>query len=173
MRQIDIEVRGTASSADAHQSLIRALNSTRVLAMGTVDSGGTPWINNAFFAFDEGFSLYLLSEPSSRHATNLSGGDGRVAVAVADTTQNGDDDEHGIQLSGSGYEASGTRLDDGLAAYRTRFPKFVSALASAQSFRDVGWSARLYVIDIDEFQLVDEVRWGPRTRIDGTIKELS
>src|SRR3990172_11968587 len=78
--------------------LLECLNSTEYCSISTVDKKGV-WSNPVFFAWDDKFNLYFISQMKSRHMQNLQT-NSRIAVSVYKTEQKGD--VYGIQLEGNG-----------------------------------------------------------------------
>lgn len=145
----------------------RALASTTLLSMATVDVDGAPWINHAYFAVDESYTLWLLTRPNSRHGRNLATTGGRIAVAIADTAQPGAPTRLGLQLAG----VCGPVPDDepGPECFRARFPAFARHLARAGDLADAGLPVRLYRVVVKEFRLYDEAAFGAEVWVDGEV----
>ncbi len=68
--------------------LIECLESTEYCSIGTVDEKGV-WVNPVYFAYDEKFNLYFISQMNSRHMQNLKK-DPRISIAIYKTEQKGD-----------------------------------------------------------------------------------
>lgn len=77
--------------------ITQCLESTDFCCISTVDSKGV-WSNPVYFAWDNKFILYFISQMRSRHMQNLSKIP-RIAVAIYKTEQKGD--VAGIQLEGT------------------------------------------------------------------------
>lgn len=82
---------------DWKKYITECMQSTNYCALATVDDKGV-WNNPVFFAWDETYNLYFISQMHSRHMQNLQK-NGRVAVAIYKTEQEGD--VVGIQLEGT------------------------------------------------------------------------
>ncbi len=76
--------------------LTECLKSTDYCCLGTVDEKGV-WTNPVYFAWDEKFNFYFISQMTSRHMQNTQK-DPRVSLAIFSTAQKGD--VAGIQLEG-------------------------------------------------------------------------
>jgi nitroimidazol reductase NimA-like FMN-containing flavoprotein (pyridoxamine 5'-phosphate oxidase superfamily) len=83
---------------DWKKHLVACMESTEYCCLATVDSKGV-WSNPVYFAWDENFNLYFISQPSSRHMKNIEK-DSRIAVSIYSTGQSTFDDVAGIQLEG-------------------------------------------------------------------------
>jgi uncharacterized protein YhbP (UPF0306 family) len=156
------------SSAELAESVSAILDETRVLGLATTTAGGSPDACNAHFAYDGECRLYILTPPATSHIQNIQR-DGRVAVVVSDTQQTADGGLHGLQIAGRAAQASGDELEQGLAAYRDRFPATATALASKESLEASGWDSRMYVIWPEKVTVFDERRFGPERWIEASV----
>lgn len=73
---------------DWKKHLTECLISTEYCCIATVDPKGV-WANPVYFAYDEKFNLYFISQMPSRHMQNLKKNP-RVAVSIYKTEQKGD-----------------------------------------------------------------------------------
>lgn len=74
-----------------------ALSATDYCSIATVDEKGV-WSNPVYFAWDNRYNLFFISQMSSRHMQNLKK-NSRIAVSIYKTEQKGD--VVGIQLEGT------------------------------------------------------------------------
>jgi len=123
----------------------------RILSLATFGPEGI-WAAAVFYVND-GFRLYFLSAPASRHSRNL-----QVAPQVAGTIQGESGDWReikGIQLEGEAVRIAGPEQAGAVLRYGRKFP-VVANLASAppeivRAFERVVWyrilPTRLYLID--------------------------
>jgi uncharacterized protein YhbP (UPF0306 family) len=155
-------------SAELAESVSAILDETRVLGLATTAAGGTPDACNAHFAYDGECRLYILTPPSTSHIQNIQR-DGRVAVVVADTQQTADGGMHGLQIVGRAAQATGDELEQGLAAYRERFPGTATVLASGEALEASGWDSRMYVIWPEKVTVFDERRFGPERWVEASV----
>lgn len=79
--------------------LIECMESTYYCSIATVDDKGV-WVNPVYFAWDEEFNLYFISQPHVRHMKNIKK-NSRVSMAIYKTEQKGD--VIGIQLEGDAF----------------------------------------------------------------------
>lgn len=104
---------------DWKKHLVACMQSTEYCCLATVDKAGV-WSNPVYFAWDENFSLYFISQPHSRHMQNLAK-DGRIAVSIYSTAQSTFDDVAGIQLEGKAQILSEkSEIEKARAAYAGR-----------------------------------------------------
>lgn len=68
--------------------LSECLESTNYCCIATIDEKGV-WANPVYFAYDEKFNLYFISQMNSRHMQNLNNNP-RISVAIYKTEQKGD-----------------------------------------------------------------------------------
>jgi len=85
-----------AKKFDWKRYLIECMQSTDFCSIATVDTKGV-WSNPVYFAWDDQFNLYFISQMSSRHMQNLKRNP-RISVSIYRTEQKGD--VAGIQLEG-------------------------------------------------------------------------
>jgi uncharacterized protein YhbP (UPF0306 family) len=127
------------------------LRAHHVMTLATHGAGG-PWAAAVFYVND-GFTLYFLSGPKSRHALNLAGHP-RVAATVQ--TDYADWPEiKGVQLEGVAGEITGAEEKRARALYGGKFPvvgklakapaAIVAALAKVRWYRVV--PERLHFVD--------------------------
>lgn len=68
--------------------LTECMESTNYCCIATVDKKGV-WANPVYFAWDDKFNIYFISQMHSRHMRNLKN-DSRISVAIYKTEQKGD-----------------------------------------------------------------------------------
>jgi len=74
------------------------LEATFYCALGTYGKDGV-WVNPVYFAYDEQYNFYFISQPESRHMKNMAE-NAEVSLAIYSTAQDAQGDVVGIQLSG-------------------------------------------------------------------------
>ncbi|MBP9718868.1 MAG: pyridoxamine 5'-phosphate oxidase family protein [Candidatus Levybacteria bacterium] len=84
------------SKFDWRKYIEEALSATEYCSLATVDEKGV-WSNPVYFAWDEKYNLYFISQMHSRHMQNIKRNN-RIAVSIYKTEQKGD--VLGIQLEG-------------------------------------------------------------------------
>ena len=130
------------------ESVLAYLRTHRVATVATNGSDG-PWAAAVFYASD-GFDLYFLSSPSSRHCRNLAGS-ARVAATVQEDYADWRE-IRGVQLEGTVAELSGADERAARAIYSKKF-RFVRGAvgAIAEALKKVRWyrltPEKLYFID--------------------------
>lgn len=127
------------------------LRNHRVVTLAT-GAGGDPWAAAVFYVSD-GFRLYFLSSPTSRHSLNLAK-DQRVAATIQEDYADWLEIK-GVQLEGYAREIHGTEEQLARALYAEKFPvigklaqapaAIVKALAKVRWYQLV--PQRLFFID--------------------------
>jgi len=139
------------TGADARDRALDYLAAHRVMTLATCGADG-PWAAAVFYAND-GFDLYFISSPVSRHGRHLA-----AQAAVAATVH---EDYHdwreikGIQLEGTVEQLAGAEEAGARKLYGEKFP-FVAdpgsaPAAIAAAFAKVRWyrlaAVRAYFVD--------------------------
>jgi uncharacterized protein YhbP (UPF0306 family) len=134
-------------SAGVRARALEYLAAHHVMTLATQGDNGA-WAAAVFYAHD-GFDLYFLSSPRSRHAGQILERP-RAAAAIH---------EHyadwrairGIQLEGDAALLTGAEREAAIATYKERFPFVASAGELASAFARVAWfrlrPVRLFFID--------------------------
>lgn len=118
------------------------------------------WAAAVFYA-SEGFTLYFVSSPASRHSRDLAR-DARVAAAIHEDYADWRA-IRGIQLSGTVERLEGKAREAALACYRNKF-SFLNSPAAALA-QALG-KAACYRLTPDEIHFIDNsAGFGSRTRI--------
>ena len=135
----------------ARERALEYLAAHRVMTLATHDADG-PWAAAVFYAND-GFDLYFLSSPASRHARNVP-----AEPAAAATVQEDYADWReikGIQLEGRVEQLAGAEETSARKLYGEKFPFVANAAvappALAAALAKVCWyrlvAARAYFLD--------------------------
>ena len=141
---------------DWKKHLVECMRSTEFCALATVDLNGA-WSNPVYFAWDESFTIYFISQPHSRHMKNIAR-DGRVSISIYSTEQSTFGDVKGIQLEGIATIAQNT--DAACAVYYGRkYPNTAieELKRTDQYIADASWQyvqiipKQLYYFDTGKF----------------------
>lgn len=148
-------------------SIRDVIRSNYLLSMSTSDKE-EPHINTAFYAFDDGLNLYILTPPKTKHGKNLEE-NSSVAVDIHDSHQKFNDDKQGLQIFGTAeIVAEEDKIAEILELYTERFP---AAEKFASSPEDIGeLDSSFYRIKPERIKLFDEPNFGTETWIDVEIK---
>ena len=148
---------------DAWKSYIcELLDVSPFMVLATVGEGKS-WQNPVYFAYDDHFTFYFISMPTSRHMRNIEG-DPSVSCVVFDSSQDASGRVRGFQMSGKARYVEPHQVQHAFDTYftetqaRTPIPTskgYVSyALPSAE------W--RLVEVRPDLMQCFDEYVFGSR-----------
>lgn len=75
--------------------------------MSLATFGSFPWIATVYYTFDNDLNIYFLSDPSTLHCKQIAKNN-KVAVAIANSSQNINRPKRGLQISGTATQLSGT-----------------------------------------------------------------
>ncbi len=122
------------------EKALEYLRTHHVLTLATTGMDG-PWAAAVFYVND-GFTLYFLSAPSTRHAVNL-GARAEVAGAIQEDYRDWKEIK-GIQLEGQAHKTSGAEQASAIARFTAKFP-VVGVKAPAEITSAIGrvWWYRL------------------------------
>jgi uncharacterized protein len=128
------------SQADLRSLALQYLAEHHVVSLATNGPEGL-WATSVFYAAD-GFTLYYLSEPHTRHARNV------AATPTISATVNEDYDDwrkiKGIQMAAESFEVTDKRqLASGLEIYLKRFPFVRGFLSPGQLLQGMKVAGRL------------------------------
>ena len=96
------------------------MNASALCSLATVSPAGRAHINHMYFAWDDRFSVYWISDRDSRHSRNLAG-NSSAAITIYASHQVWGKPDRGIQLFGSAGVAKG---GDAAREYGRRFRDF-------------------------------------------------
>lgn len=144
------------------ERVLAYLRAHHVMTLATQGAAG-PWAAAVFYASDE-FTLYFLSAPSTRHASELTA-HARVAATIQDDCVDWAA-IRGVQLEGEARELHGEQAGSAREIYGAKFPLVGNADRApapiAAAFSRVRWYRlvpdRLYFVD-------NSVRFGHRDQV--------
>ena len=80
------------------------------------------WICTLYYAIDNKFNIYFISEPATRHCKDISLNK-NIACAITETNQKVIDKKHGVQLSGlASIVKGGAELKSAIKAWNKSNP---------------------------------------------------
>lgn len=111
------------------------------LTLATSAADGAPWAATVFFAADDDFNLYFVSDHRTRHGRDID------ANARAAATVNPDCDNwhavQGLQVEGAVAVVTGMARARALALYLRKFPQIDALFAAPQGEHEETIAARL------------------------------
>jgi uncharacterized protein len=133
-----------------------------VLTLATAGPDG-PWAAAVFYVND-GFRLFFLSSPRSRHAVNLAASP-RAAAAIQEDYRDWPEIK-GIQLEGTVAEVGGAELQAVRARYAAKFPVVGQAARMPPAIAAALAQVRWYALTPDALHLIDNsAGFGRRERV--------
>lgn len=84
--------------------VLKFLAENKLMAVATY--GNFPWIASVYYTFDKNLNLYFLSDPATLHAQQILK-NSKVAVSIANSSQNINKPKRGLQLSGIAQQIFG------------------------------------------------------------------
>lgn len=138
---------------DLRGRLLAYIETHNVATLATTGPDG-PWATPVFYA-SEGFTLYFLSSPRSRHARNL-GASPAVSAAITEDYRDWSEIQ-GIQLAGRAEALPPLAYVQALPLYLRKFPYVQGFLRGEGTFEIAGKAlqARLYRLVPERLYLTD------------------
>jgi hypothetical protein len=135
------------------------LDRAQFMALATTGKDG-PWISPLYFSYDDAFTLYFISEMSSRHTVNIKG-NASVSCAIYSTSQDPREDVVGVQLAGRAYAVA---ADEKERAQKTYFSETVARrpVASYGEFMEPKGSWYFFKVVPDEIFVFDTGTFGEK-----------
>jgi len=99
------------------------MNASPLCSLATVAPGARAHVSHMYFAWNERFDVFWMSDPGSLHSRNLAARP-TAAVTIYDSHQTWGRPDRGIQLFGSGDVARGAAATEAERAYGARFRDF-------------------------------------------------
>ena len=96
------------------------MNESTLCSLATVSPGGRAHINHMYFAWDDKFSVFWISDPDSQHSRNLAR-TSSAAVTIYDSRQIWGRPDRGIQLFGTAAVANRHASQHARNVYEMRF----------------------------------------------------
>ena len=96
------------------------MNASPLCSLATVSPGGRAHINHMYFAWDDKFSVFWISDPDSQHSRNLAR-TSSAAVTIYDSRQIWGRPDRGIQLFGTAAVANTRASQHARNVYEMRF----------------------------------------------------
>lgn len=160
-----------ATQSDWKEYLKACFDKSPFLALGSSSSVDGAWVNPVYFAFDDHFVIYFLSEPSCIHMQNIEHDD-RVSCAIFNTGQDPQGEVLGVQLMGTGSWVAPEEAEEACAVYfaPTSARKPVKQSSRAQEYvkPDAVW--RLAKVVPDQIWVFDEALFGgTRVRVSPSV----
>lgn len=132
---------------DLRDAALRYLRDHNVVTLATNGPQGL-WAAAVFYA-NRDFTLYFLSAPHTRHATNIHA-QPRVAATIQEDYEAWPDIK-GIQLEGGASRLEGEAEQHAIEVFSAKYPFIASFSSLSDALAGIGWYSlvpdRLYFID--------------------------
>lgn len=146
------------------RALRRALDSTQLGTMASIDSEGYPHVNTCFFSFNQNLRrIEFLSSPSASHSKNVIGMP-QVGFNIIPSCHEFGTPLLGVQLLGICTPSAESEGEDIYSNYALRFPK-IRSWANTYNLFCSKFESRLYVISIYSGKVIDESTLGQETYV--------
>lgn len=165
--ELDISTPIDQSLGSVKESIEHIFSTVDLCSMATVSATNDAHINTCFYASTEDCRLIFFTDPMSRHGRNL-GHNPSIAVTVYDTHQPWGGDICGFQGFGTAELLTGDATVSALSAYSARHPGMEQWAPTIDVMNTV-FALRLYSIRIEQFTLIDELRFGKKECINGVV----
>lgn len=127
-----------------------------LLTLATGDKA--PYVNCAYYVFDDDFNLFIWTSPKSHHGKLLKDNN-QVSVSIADSTQAWGSVLKGLQITGVCERLSLPKMLKPANMYFKRFPLVKKRIANWKEFNSK-YESRIFKIQIDWIKIFDKERYG-------------
>jgi uncharacterized protein YhbP (UPF0306 family) len=159
------QTKENAVSTEALEESISAiLAAVPLCAVGTVRAG-QPWVASMYFATQESGTLYVLTPPTTRHASAWQA-DPIVAVAIYDSTQPFDGMKRGLQLTAKVEQIAVAQSEPAISSYGERYPMMQAWLSGVEDLERL--ESRFFELTVVSAKVFDEPRFGAEVWIEAT-----
>jgi general stress protein 26 len=156
------------SEARVLRSLFQTLEKTSLCSLATVNPDGQSHICHVYFAHSPTLELYFLSDPESRHCTNLKT-NSSMAVSVFDSTQRWGGRDRGIALYGTCRATSGRDAKKAEQVYARRFQTYARWRSTLKS-NDEAQGLRFFRFAPKRVKIFDETKLGAGVFVVGSVR---
>lgn len=140
------------------KNLLKYLQSQNFMTLATMR--GKPWVASTYYAVDDHFNLYFISQPDSRHCRELVKNP-QVACAIADSHQKVTDKKKGLQIEGSVHEVIEEKeIKRALKLWNAKNPGFEKVI-NYQSMKTGKIKGKVYRISLSRTKFFNEELYGP------------
>ncbi len=137
--------------------LLKYLKSQRLMCISTCSSA--PWASIVFYTIDEDMRMYFVSEPESRHCTDISN-NSNVACAVFDSRQKAAKKKIGVQIQGIASEVKDHKeIKRALKMWNMSNPG-LEKLINFDAIKKVSIESRVYRIEPKLIKFFNEKLYG-------------
>lgn len=136
----------------------------KLLQLATVDEAGKPNVVHVWYATMDGASRLVFTSNKSRfHSGHIRENGLSAGAIIAIELQGLGQKVQGLTFSGRAVEAVGELSRSAYEAYAAKWPQ-VTAMFSAEDIQSDATPMRMYVVEVSEYVLFDEVRYPSQPR---------
>lgn len=140
------------------KQLLDFLKSQRLMSLATF--GNSLCACNVYFAVDDAFNLYFMSEPSSDHCKNIVQNN-TVACTIADSRQKVTDKKIGVQIKGVVEKVDDSeKIKLALSLWNKANPGFESVI-NFKNIQENSIKSKVYTVIPLEMKFLNEASYGP------------
>ena len=140
------------------KQLLDFLKSQRLMSLATFGNGICAC--NVYYAVDDGFNLYFMSEPSSDHCKNIAQSN-TIACTVADSRQKVTDKKIGVQIKGTAEKTDHPeKIKLALSLWNKANPGF-EAVINFKNIQENSIKSKVYTVTPSEMKFLNETIYGP------------
>lgn len=139
------------------KKLFDYLKSQKLMSLATF---GTE-ISNClvYYAVDDDFVFYFISEPESEHCKNIEANN-KAACAIADSSQKVKDKKIGVQIKGEVSDVTGLAQFDSIIMLWNATNPGIESVISMENFRNKIINSKMYKIKPSEIKFFNEELYG-------------
>lgn len=142
----------------AMESLHRIAEENELLALATVSENSEAFNATAFFAFDDEFNFYILTEPETNHGRNLEE-NSSISLSIYDSSQQWSDEKKGFQVFGEAEKLEEEKkISQAFKIYTQRFPGLKEFVSGPEGMD--GIDSEFYLIRPERIKIFDEPKFG-------------
>jgi len=140
------------------QKLLQYLQSQKLMSLATYTD--KPWVCTVYYAVDDAFNLYLITEPNTKHARDIVANT-IVACAISDSHQKVTDKKEGVQIEGFCSQLSeDNKIKEALTLWNKANPGF-EQIINWESIQQGKIKGRVYLVKPTSIKYFNESLYGP------------
>lgn len=141
-----------------NQKLLQYLKSQRLMTLSTC--GDKPWVSTVYYAIDDNFNLYFLSEPESKHCHDIKVNN-QVGCNIADSRQKVTDKKIGVQVQGTATQLTDEFLiKKALQMWNKATPGF-EHIINWENIKSKVIKSKVYQVKPISIKFLNEELYGP------------
>lgn len=140
------------------QTLLSYLKNQKLMSLATYTDKS--WICTVYYAVDDAFNLYFITEPTTKHATDISSNN-IIACSITDSHQKVTDKKEGAQIEGICSQLSDEeKIKEALTLWNQANPGF-EQIINWESIQHGKIKGRVYLLKPTSIKYFNESIYGP------------